>query len=42
MNNICEKCGQEMEIITIKKDGFLTAGQVYMCKKCRRLQPVIL
>ena len=41
-NNICEKCGQEMELITIKQNGFLTAGQVFMCKKCHKLYPVIL
>ena len=40
MNNICEKCGQEMELITIKQDGFLTAGQVFMCKKCHKLYPI--
>ena len=39
-NNICEKCGQEMELITIKRNGFLTAGQVFMCKKCHKLYPI--
>lgn len=42
MTPVCDKCGEPMEIITVKKDGFLAPGEVAMCKKCRRLQPIIL
>lgn len=30
-----------IKIIVVKQDGFLTAWEVAMCKKCRRLQPLV-
>ena len=39
MDKICDKCGQPMKIIYVKQDSFLTAREVFMCEKCRRLQP---
>lgn len=39
MDKTCDKCGQPMKIIYVKQDSFLTAREVFMCEKCRRLQP---
>lgn len=39
-NNICEKCGQAMQFVTVKSGKILSDHSYFMCVNCHQLCPV--
>lgn len=39
-NNICEKCGRKMQLVTVKSGKFLSAHRYFMCENCHKLYPI--
>ena len=39
-DNICEKCGRKMQLVTVKSGKFLSGHRYFMCENCHKLYPI--
>lgn len=39
-NNICEKCGQAMQFVTVKSGKIFSDHSYFMCVNCHKLYPI--